>query len=256
MYGGVRVNKANHVSVAKIAAQKARAGSITYQQQDCKRFVEVCVGDAGGQMRYSGSNDMFRNACTGLWPLKEAMALGKLLPGALLFIHAFDGGEPAKYKADGKGNASHVGIYCGEPGVEVAHSSASRGGVLPSTLKNAWTHVGWAREIDYGTALVDGGTEPEEAGEPSEYEDPMEGTTVAPTVPGNTSKSYVRVQTPDGNGVKIREAPDPQAIYKFKAPDGTVMLVLGSKGNYYKVHYQGNTRYVDQRFVVAHDMNG
>ena len=204
-------------------------------------------------MRYAGSNDMFRNACVGLWSLNEAIALGKLIPGALLFIHAFDNGEPISYKGDGKGNASHVGIYCGEPDVEVAHSSYSRGGVFPSMLKNAWTHVGWAREIDYGSAATDSSASHEEVDEATESGN-QAGVLSYPIIPDSPTLSYVKVLTPDSNGVKIREAPDPEAIYKYKAPNGTVLLALGTKGNYYKVYYQGKARYVDRRFVVPHDM--
>lgn len=139
---------ANGVSVAQNAAQKAIEGKIAYTEQNCKRFVERCVADCGGKMSYKGSNDMFRNGVTWLGTLAKAKAEGKLVKGALLFIHAFDGGEPSYY-TDGKGNASHVGIYCDTDGIEVAHSSASKGKVCPSTLKNGWAHVGLAKEIDY-----------------------------------------------------------------------------------------------------------
>lgn len=141
--------RADHLAVARDAAAKARAGTITYQQQDCQSFVEGCVRAAGGRMDYAGSNDMFRHTVP-VCEIKNGKPLGTLLPGDLLFIHAFDGGEPSKYKSDGMGNASHVGLYCGVDGVEVAHSSYTKQRVCESTLKNGWTHARRAKEIDYG----------------------------------------------------------------------------------------------------------
>ena len=120
------------------AAVAAIPMGITYQQEMCDAFVRNSFKRAGGDMgRYAGSNDMFRNALSVMYPLD--MAKNMLVPGALLFI--VEPGHNAKYNDD-LGDASHVGIYTGAPEAEVMHSSASRGGVFPSTLKNAWTHMG------------------------------------------------------------------------------------------------------------------
>ncbi len=144
-----------------------------YAEMDCQAFIEHCVTACGGQMAFAGSNDMARNAVTGLWPLAEAQRLGKVVKGAGLFINAGAGSEPAKYRSDGQGDFNHVGFYVGENALSdtdkngksrdcnVVHSSATMGRVAGSTLKNGWTHVGWFKAIDYGEAagVVDDGDE-------------------------------------------------------------------------------------------------
>lgn len=208
-------------AVAANAAEKARAGTIPYQQQDCQAFVEGCVGDCGGKMAYRGSNDMFRNACTWLGSIKEAKALGRLVPGALLFIHATDGGEPAQYKADGLGNASHVGLYCGLADAEVAHSSASRGRVAASTLKNGWTHAGWAKEIDYG-----------QGGEA-----------------GSVTAQTATVAAANGEPVKLRKQPGKHSEYLAKVPVGTEVQVLEEGGEWCTVVVRGQRGYMMREFL-------
>lgn len=145
----MRVKSNAFVNQAILAADQNP--SILYKEEDCQAFVENTVKRAGGTIPdYRGSNDMFRNACSSIQPLKDAKKERFLVPGAVLFIHAMDGKEPSRYKPDGLGNAWHVGIYCAGK-YEVVHSSASRGAVVPSTLKNGWTHVGWLKAVDYGS---------------------------------------------------------------------------------------------------------
>ncbi len=119
------------------------------QGADCQGLIEAVVRSLGGEMSYRGSNDMFRNACAYVDTLSQARKVGRLIPGAVLFIVKNDGNEPPQYR-DGKGNASHVGWYCGGR-YEVVHASSSKGKVAPSTLKNAWTHAGWLKAVDYAS---------------------------------------------------------------------------------------------------------
>ena len=85
----------------------------SYQELDCQALIEQAVRNVGGQMDYRGSNDMARNAAW-LGTIENAQAEGKLVPGALLFIHEDDeSGLPARYQGDGFGDFSHVGIYAG-----------------------------------------------------------------------------------------------------------------------------------------------
>ncbi len=114
---------------------------------DCQGLIEAVVRSLGGEMSYRGSNDMFRSACTYVDTLSQAKKDGRIIPGAVLFIVKNDGNEPPQYR-DGKGNASHVGWYCGGR-YEVVHASSSKGKVSPSILRNAWTHAGWLKAVDY-----------------------------------------------------------------------------------------------------------
>ena len=190
---------------------------ILYSQEDCQGFVEQTVKRAGGTMKdYRGSNDMFRNACFTIVPLKEA----ELQPGIVLFIVEQDGKEPPQYKADGLGNASHVGWYTGGR-YEVVHSSATRRGVAASTLKNGWTHAGWLREVDYaGMAL------PQE-------EQLMEGT----------------IRLPQEQNVFLRMAPSKSAGYWGRINGGERVEILSENNGWTQVAYNGMKGYVASEFV-------
>jgi SH3 domain protein len=193
---------------AKVAQNAiSKIGKIAYDEQDCQRFVENCVRDCGGKMSYAGSNDMFRNACVPK-PLEGLPPLG-----ALLFILKKDGGEPEKYKADNKGNASHVGLYCGVP--EAVHSSQSKGGVVSGALKGGWTHYGLAKEIAY-----EGGEEVE----------PYETEVIV-------------------SSVNLRKAPSKQAELIGRIERGEKLIVLSPQGEWAQVDYKGQTGYLMLEFV-------
>ncbi|MEA5017061.1 MAG: peptidoglycan-binding domain-containing protein, partial [Candidatus Limiplasma sp.] len=157
---------------AAVAAQavKAVAEKIPYSRMDCQAFVEEMVRRAGGSMAYSGSNAMAR-AAAWLGSIGNARAEGKLVPGVgLLIIEEVSDTTPAKYRGDGLGDATHVGLYVGEDALEdvdrdgkrrkcnVVHSGQTMKRVAGSTLRNAWTHVIWFPEIDYGKAIKPGVT--------------------------------------------------------------------------------------------------
>lgn len=188
------MSKPTGAAVAARAVQAVAEGH-TYAEMDCQAMVEYCVQQCGGCMAYAGSNDMARNAVTGLWPLAQAKQLGKLMPGAGLFIHEPSGAEPVRYRADGLGNFSHVGFYVGDNALtdvdkkgnsrvcDCVHSSATMKRVAGSTLKNAWTHVGWFREIEYSApetaaeSVATDGTVSAATAEDTEATDSAEGAT-------------------------------------------------------------------------------
>lgn len=207
---------------ATICANKAMDAAeatppILYSQEDCQGFIEQTVKRAGGTMKdYRGSNDMFRNACSTIVPLKGA----KLEPGMVLFIVEKDGEEPPQYKADGLGNASHVGWYTGGR-YEVVHSGATKGKVAASTLKNGWTHAGWLKEIDYGGTVV-----PQE-------EIIMEG--------------YIKL--PQEQNVFLRMAPSKTAGYYARINGGERVEILSESNGWTQVAYNGMKGYVASEFV-------
>lgn len=205
-------------TVAAALSLLAQEPPIPYAQMDCQKFVRECVRQAGGEMRYGGSNDMFRNACTWTGTLAEARQSGRLVPGALLFIVQRDGGEPAQYQADGLGNASHVGLYCAAPGAEVAHSSASRGQVAASTLQNGWTHAGLASAIAYSA--------------------PQAAETAV-------------VSVPKGEGLRMRKAPAPDGGYMLRIPSGTQLSITARQNGYAQTAYGGFTGWVAEKYLAA-----
>ena len=160
------MGKPTGATIAARAIQAVAQGH-TYQEMDCQAFVKFCVQQCGGQMAYAGSNDMYRNAMVYLATIDNAKAEGKLVPGAgLLIVEEVSAGTPAKYRGDGLGDATHVGLYVGEGALtdvdskgrkrtcNVVHSGSTMGRVAGSTLANGWTHVILFREIDYADVII------------------------------------------------------------------------------------------------------
>ena len=147
---------------------------VSYGKMDCQAFVEQCLRDCGLKMNLAGSNAWFREVKKNgaiLTPEECVQRLGTVPAGAYLFILKQDGGEPAKYRPDGLGNASHIGIVTGR-GEGAIHSSSSRGCVAESRFRNksingGWNRVGlWNRvSYDYGTG--GGGSEETASSDPA-----------------------------------------------------------------------------------------
>ena len=94
-----------------------------------------------------------------LTPEECVREFGCVPRGAILFNHAYDGGEEKRGYHDGKGNASHMGISTYPKGEGAIASSASRGKVAESKFKEksipgGWNMVGLYDQIifDYGVA--------------------------------------------------------------------------------------------------------
>lgn len=201
---------------------------ILYSELDCQGFVEWCVERIGGIKKdYRGSNDMYRNALTACYPLNSTEGKKALKPGAVLLIVAFDGGENDRYKADGLGNAKHIGIYTGAKEAEVVHSSQTAGGVAKSTLKNAWTHVGYYRGLDYDT---DTSTETAQ-NQPEPYKAIV-----------NASK---------GETVKLRRSGSRNAIYDYKVPALEEVDVLEWGDEWSKILWRGHPGYMMSAFLES-----
>lgn len=134
-----------------------------YSEMDCQAFIEWCLKQCGENKNLAGSNAWYREVAKNgviLSPEECVRELGRVPKGAFLFIHANDGKEPAKYKDDGMGNASHIGLCTIPRGEGAIHSSSSRGCVAESkfkekTIKGGWNKVGlWNRvAYDYGGDL-------------------------------------------------------------------------------------------------------
>ena len=144
----------------KLAEAGFRYLGTPYSQMDCQAFVEQCLRDCGLDRNLAGSNAWFREVMkngTVMTPEECVRELGKVPAGAFLFILNQDGREPAKYRPDGLGNASHIGICTGR-GEGAIHSSASRGCVAESKFKEKTISGGWNRvglwnpvSYDYGS---------------------------------------------------------------------------------------------------------
>lgn len=251
-----------------VAEQMIRLVGTPYSRLDCQGVIEEAVKAAGGHMAYRGSNDMARNLAW-LGTLENAKAAfdGKLPVGAGLFIHEEESeSTPARYRGDGLGDFTHVGLYVGADALtdtdksgrrrscDVVHSSQSMGRVAGSTMKNGWTHVGFFKEIDCGVAF-DGGVELSPAAkdilnQTTDAEENAGDAAISDSVQPNRP-AYVNVTSADGNPVRIREKPEKGAIYKYKAPVGTRLMVMGEKNGFYKVMYNGKARWIMKEFTEA-----
>ena len=208
-----------------------------YSVMDCQKFFERCLQDGGIKKDLPGSNAWYREMMKNGWvgtPEECVRKYGKIPIGSALFILKNDGGEPSKYKGDGVGNASHIGIYTGMTGkemVEIAkqdgdaiaggfnfgdgaiNSSSSRGAVCTSkfagkAINGGWNRVGLWDRIDYG-------------------------------IGGETMIHTMLVDTPNGGPLNMREQPTKNTGILTTIPNGTPVGVVDETGDWKKLDYNG-----------------
>ena len=134
----------------------------SYEEMDCQAFVERCMKACGMNRDLGGSNSWYRECLKTGWagtPEECKQRFGLIPKGALLFILEPVGPKtPAKFREDGIGDATHMGIKTGT-GQGAIHSSHSRGGVCESkfadrTIRNGgWNRVGLLPWFDYGAQV-------------------------------------------------------------------------------------------------------
>lgn len=215
---------------------------VPYSTIDCQAFVERVLRDCGISKDLPGSNAWFREVMKNGWvgtPEECKKAFGSIPVGAFLFILEHDGKEPAKYKDDGIGNASHIGIYTGMTGKQMAsisgvanasqyihgdgaiHSSASRGCVCTSkfhgkSINGGWNRVGLWDRIEYGGKK------------------PVEVTYKAKVV---------------GGALNMRAEPSTSAARICQIPDGEIVTVTEDLAGWSKVIWQEKTGYVMTQYL-------
>ena len=148
-------------AVLKEACEQLLTEGITYEQMDCQAAVEEAYRRCGlsdSVIDLAGSNTHYRNCYWTGTPERLCDILGvKAVPvGTETYINADDGGEPAKYRNDGMGNSSHIGLYMG--GGRTFNSSEKMGGIVVSekfygaheAVSGSWNMVGLKWYVDYG----------------------------------------------------------------------------------------------------------
>ena len=98
----------------------------SYSEMDCQAFVERCLKDIGISMDLAGSNAWYRKMTWTGTPEECVKRFGSVPAGAFLFILDQDGKEPAKYRGDGIGNASHIGIKTGRTQEQMLQAGLKR----------------------------------------------------------------------------------------------------------------------------------
>ena len=224
---------------------------VPYSELDCQAFVEAVLKEIGIWENLPGSNAWYRHMTWVGTPEECKASFGKIPPGAFLFILSHNGKEPEKYKPDGIGNASHIGIYTGMTGYEMVqiaknagvenaakydfgkgaiHSSQSRGFVCTSNFKGkaidgGWNRVGLWDKLSYDIDIP---------GEPEEGVTPVTAT----------------VNGPNGETVFLRTKPSSQASWICRVPTGTEVETGENKNGWTAVSYNGQRGYMMSKFLA------
>lgn len=212
-----------------------------YSEMDCQSFIERCLRDCGKTINLAGSNTWYRKMSWVGTPEECKKMFGYIPEGAFLFILENDGKEPAKYRGDGIGNASHIGIYTGTRQGAI-HSSETRKCVAESrfagkSIRGGWNRVGLWCEISYSTSINaalgrDPGTD-----KVKENGGVIMGV-YARTVPTSTSR---------GDTVNMRKGASLDYKIVTRVPFGAKVLVVQDLGKWCQVKWTDGT---------GHDWNG
>ena len=225
------------------ASALADAGSAylgrPYAETDCQAFVERCLKDIGIRLNLPGSNAWYRRMTWTGTPEECRARFGRVPAGAFLFILKDDGGEPAKYRADGIGNASHIGIRTADGAI---HSSASRGCVAKSavaekTVRGGWNRVGLWDALDYGPDID------------------LSAKSLSNRKEGSPAMEIqsVTVSSPNGKPVKLRQAASPssKAYARWvEIPSGTVGVLLEKGESWSRCQFGRQAGYMQSQYLT------
>ena len=204
-----------------------------YSVMDCQAFVEKCLRDCGNNTNLTGSNAWYREVMAHGWvgtPEECTRQFGYIPKGAFIFIWAQDGKEPEKYKKDGIGNASHIGIVTMPRGEGAINSSYTRGCVCESkfagkTIPNGgWNRIGLWDQVAYGI-------EPKPDPEPQPVTENAE------------------VYASNGKPVNMRKFAGKTAALIDKVPCGETVEVLEYGDTWCKIRWRGKTGYMMTEFL-------
>ena len=220
---------------------------VPYSKMDCQGFVEACLSDIGIDVNLPGSNAWYRKMTWAGTPEECKSSFGDIPRGAFLFILKQDGKEPEKYRSDGIGNASHIGIYTGMKFTELCeignvdpyihdfdfgdgaiNSSSSHGCVCTSkfagkSIRNGWNRVGLWDALSYEMEFPAGDT----------Y-----GGEIVTAI----------VTAPSGSTVKMRAKPSTSCRTYWEVPVGETVTVL-SQGEWDSVSWHGKKGYIMSEYV-------
>ena len=211
---------------------------VPYSRMDCQAFVETCLKAGGITMNLPGSNAWFRKMTWTGTPAECKEKFGQIPVGSFLFILKQDGKEPEKYKGDGIGNASHIGIKTGR-GEGAINSSNSRGCVCESkfqdkAISGGWNRVGLWVEVDYGpeiNRILEG-----------REEEPM--------------NEQARVTAEDGGTVNLRAGKSTSSARLGKIPVGTIVTIVARDGAWAKIIANGQSGWMMNMFLEPVEETG
>jgi len=216
---------------------------------DCQDFVEQCLRDCGVNKDLGGSNSWYRECLRNGWggTPEECKALfGSIPDGAFLFIwEEVSESTPEKFRNDGIGDLTHIGIVTGT-GEGAIHSSKSRGGVCESkfagkSIRGGWNRVGlWAAGVSYGAkvdAILEGWAD---GGEIHHGDADSGGSGEASGGEEETEVQEATVWSPNGGTVFLRRSKDSKSKYYGvweRLAVGTRVEVVERGDKWCKVNY-------------------
>ena len=241
-----------------------------YSKMDCQTFVENAMRQIGLDMNLKGSNAWYREVRKNGWvgsPEECKKKFGSVPKGALLFIHAFDGGEEKVGYHDGLGNASHIGTKTGRTGADMVrrateagasnagkfnfgdgaiHSSSTREHVATSkfadrTISGGWNCVGLYKKFSYGEAIdkILDGSSPAPSPDPEPSPEPTPAT------------KTMYVTTPDGKSANIRRKASKQSALVEHVPYGASVTWTKNNGKGWAyVKYHGFVGWMMEDFLT------
>lgn len=209
----------------------------------CDSLVEQCLANVGVNCNWDGTNTLMRTPADVAWigtPEECVKTFGRIPLGACPMIHSDNGGEPSKYRGDGIGNYSHIGIKCRDPeGKGAIHASATAGQVACSkfqdkTIKNGgWNRVLLLAVLDYGEAI-----ESRLAQLHGEISPPKEELRMTATV-----------WTENGKPANLRQRMSTSSTLMGKIPVDDEIDVIEERGDWAQVMWNGKAGYILSRFV-------
>ena len=210
-----------------------------YSEMDCQAFVEWCLRQCGCNKDLAGSNAWYREVMNNgavMTPEECVKQLGCVPKGAFLFILEHDGEEPEKYKPDGLGNASHIGLCTMPRGEGAINSSYSKGCVCESKFKGKSINGGWNRVGLWNQVAYDYGGGSEPAPEPSP----------AP-------ETYI-VSADNGKPVNLRKTPSIVGKLIDRVPCGDSVEMISYDDKWSKIKWRGKTGYMMTKFLMQEDV--
>lgn len=227
---------------------------VPYSTMDCQAFVERCLSDIGIHDNLPGSNAWYRRMTWVGTPEECKKSFGAIPPGSFLFILKSDGKEPEKYKPDGIGNASHIGIYTGmsceqlceigsvpydsryDFGSGAINSSSTHACVCTSKFAGKAISGGWNR-IGLWDALSYEMTFP--------ADDTYGGEIVTATVWASS-----------GATVNMRSKPSASAPLVDQVPIGDTVTVQSQQNGWASVVWHGKKGYMMDKYLRMNDDPG
>lgn len=131
-----------------------KKGGTSLNGMDAGGFIHYCLKQLNLLVSSIGTNTLYREIGKSAIPLKAAMSQGKVVPGAILFHVVHNGGEPAQFRKDGRGNADYASIaidsqYAAYPSEIKGHLIQTKIELHPDKVNMIVFH----RNLDYGFAL-------------------------------------------------------------------------------------------------------